>query len=192
MDWILTQNTRRKEDALLYSWSDARDDDNQPLAGKVALDIVDYYTGEGCLSPDAALLAALLINPRALADVRQIVTPEMLPRYNDADLFGAMLETPFAGELVEWWNVLSKKSGLSLPDIIIYTQYDYASAANCKVYADTILRTYIFERAEKVAAGLIGDLFDGNGGAIDVAINGLEELRAVTQPANKWKGRWTK
>ena len=192
MDWILTQNTRRKEDTLLYSWSDARDDNNQPLAGKMVLDIIDYYTGEGCPSPDAALLAALLINPRALADVREIVSPEMLPRYHDADLFRAMLETPFTGELVTWWVSLSQKSGLSMLDIIIYTQYDYANAANCAIYAETILRTYVFERAEKIAAGLVGDLFDGNGGAIDMAIGGLEELREIAQPANKWKGRWVK
>lgn len=190
MDWIMTPHTRKKEDTLLSDYWLAVDKGNQPQQALAHLDILEYYAGVGCPSPDVALLAALLLDPHALSAVREMVKPPMLPRHNDSVLYAAMLRTPAEDDLAEWWRALARISGLSLAEITAYLQYQYFDVRNCGLYAETILRTYVHAQAFAVAEKMIGALYAGNQHAIKTAIGALTELDGIARPVSDWRKRW--
>jgi len=180
MDFIIPQEQKNREAGLLAAYFVACDNANTRALINAWDAVVTYYNGAGCPSPDMALLAVLLIYPPALVAVRDVVTAEMLPRYNDAKLYTAILSTPVTGTLAEWWLMLAKVSGLSIADITAYLTYDYYDATQIAVYAATLRATHLHARAFDIARRMIATLYDGDSRGIDSAINALEELRGVS------------
>ena len=180
MDFIIPQELKNREAGLLAAYFAAHDNANTRALINAWDAVVTYYNGAGCPSPDVALLAVLLIYPPALVAVRDVVTAEMLPRYDDARLYTALLSTPVTGTLVEWWLMLAKVSGLSIDTITAYLTYDYFDVAQAVIYAATLRATYLHAQAFAIVQRMIETLWRGDARGLDSAINALEELRGVS------------
>ncbi|HSV85298.1 MAG TPA: DnaB-like helicase N-terminal domain-containing protein, partial [Levilinea sp.] len=150
------------ETNLWSTYWTAKDAGNTMIAARTTLGLLDYYERDGCISPDAALLAALLIDPAGIAVVREIVTPEMFTIPADSRLYTAMLCTPVTAGLDTWWPLLARIAGLPLVALQAYMQYDYYSVAYIADYARAVRAAYVKEQAFLIARQMLTTLNTGD------------------------------
>jgi hypothetical protein len=158
---LRTRPIQQQEDRILTRLALAQDTENNAAICNAELDLLDFYNRAGCLSPDIALLASLLIMPDALTDVREILPDSAtFDDRNDRRLYEAMLCTPHA-ELTSWWLMLSKVSGFPLRNIFSYMDYDFFNCAHVKLYAAQLLNRWAYNAALNIAQHVIEDFVNG-------------------------------
>ena len=158
---LRTRPIQQQEDRILSQYALAQDADDNVAICRAELSLYDFYTRAGCLSPDAALLASLIIAPAALETIRQILPDStVFDNAKDRRLYEAMLCTPCTS-LDTWWPLLAKIAGLPLAEVLAYMNYDFFNCAHVSFYAAQLLNRWVYNAALQQAQRIIEDFNNG-------------------------------
>jgi len=191
---LRTRPLQQQEDRILTRLALAQDAEDNAKLCNAELDLFDFYTRAGCMSPDIALLASLLIAPAALEDVREILpNNEPFDNRDDKRLYAALLCTPPA-PLATWWPLLAKVSGLSLAQVLEYMNYDFFNCAHVKLYAAQLLNQWAYNAALDLAQRVIEDFVNGQtmhalstaGTEFGAISDKLKSARPLINSPRKW------
>lgn len=141
--------------------------------------VQDWLAAEGCVNPEAALLAALLLNPDAWGAVTALVqAPGAFVEKRDQALYAAILGTPYAGDRAAWYAALVRFPGVTWAGIAGYLATECYNCAHVLLYAQMVFAAAVRRTLLVTASRLAVESGTTPIQAIDAALRTLTAVRA--------------
>lgn len=176
---LLGADISARERAVYADWAQAEDSGNLHRIAMAELAVRDWLEAEGCVNPEAALLASLLLNPDAAAAVTALVqSPGAFVEKRDQVLYAAILKTPYTGDRAAWYAALVRWPGVTYATIAGYLATEFYNCAHVKLYAQMVFAAAVRRTLLVTASRLAVDSGATPIQAIDAAVRTLTAMRA--------------
>lgn len=176
---LLGADISARERAVYAEQAQAEDSGNLHRIVMAELAVQDWLAADGCVNPEAALLAAMLLNPDAVGAVTALVqSPAAFVEKRDRALYAAILKTSYVGDLAAWYAALCRCSGVTYAVIAGYLATEFYNCAHVLLYAQMVFAAAVRRTLLVTAARLAGDSGTHPIQAIDAAVRTLTAARA--------------
>jgi replicative DNA helicase len=176
---LLGADISARERAVYGDLAQAEDSGNLHRIVTVGLAVQDWLEGAGCIHPEAALLASLLLNPDAVGAVTALVqSPGAFVEKRDQALYAAILGTPYAGDRAAWYADLVRFPGVTWATIAGYLVTEFYNCAQVLLYAQMVFAAAVRRTLLVTASRLAVESGDKPIQAIDAALRTLTAVRA--------------
>lgn len=176
---LLGADISARERAVYADWAQAEDSGNLHRIVVAELAVRDWLEADGCVNPEAALLASALLDPEALPAVTALVqSPGAFVEKRDQALYAAILKTPYAGDRAAWYAALVRWPGVTYATIAGYLATEFYNCAHVMLYAQMVFAAAVRRTLLVTASRLAVESGDKPIQAIDAAVRTLTAVRA--------------
>lgn len=176
---LLGADISAQERAVYADQAQAQDSGNLHRIVMAELAVQDWLTAAGCVNPEAALLASLLLHPDAWGAVTALVqSPVAFVEKRDQALYTAILKTPYTGDRAAWYAALVRFPGVTYGGIAGYLAMECYNCAHVLLYAQMVFAAAVRRTLLVTASRLAAESGQTPIQAIDAAVRTLTAVRA--------------
>jgi len=176
---LLGADVSARERAVYADRALAEDSGNLHRIAMAEWAVQDWLAAEGCVNPEAALLAALLLTPDAWGAVTALVqSPGAFVEKRDQAMYAAILRTPYQGDRAAWYAALVRFPGVTWAVVAGYLATEFYNCAHVMLYAQMVFAAAVRRTLLVTASRLAVESGDKPIQAIDAAVRTLTATRA--------------